>query len=424
MIKIDLFKLHDHKLDDSLKKCVMAKGPLLKETLAPLMPNLNKIQLVKELMKRLNISIASAERLVYLKKEWYPLIFIEELLKITDNTYLKYQIQEKIEFLKANQPPLKPYKAVKELNINLCKIAGAHAADGTLTSDNLIRITDYYEKNIDALKQWVDSEFNINYKKIKIKHSSQEYALEFRSKIIARYLNRILDFPSGCKQYTVKEPGIIKNAPLKFRKAFALGALTFEAGIGIKNQIEFCVASKAFRNSISNILTASNIKHKKMLNQSANYWRLWSNKLTKDEAKKWLELFEPKTEKWLILKNYIDDFQKKVNSFNEAISIFDSMYPPKPNNKVCLKDILTALKELKETHRYELANYLCKKNNLKSFGGTWAHSLSHYLKILEKANIIFVKKQRFGPKKSWGTIVREVYHFNPKIKDWRLPELN
>lgn len=65
---------------------------------------------------------------------------------------------------------------------------------------------------------------------------------------------------------------------------------------------------------------------------------------------------------------------------------------------------------------------MAKKNNLLSYGGKWAHSLMHYLDILKRAKIISVEKQNFGKKKSFGSIVREVYRFNDNVKDWSVPE--
>ena len=95
-IKLDLFKIHDSK--DSTKNWIFAKGEHLKIELGILInkTNFSNTELVKHLMKKLNISIASAERLIYLKKEWYPLIFIEELVNLTNSD--KYQVQDKIEF--------------------------------------------------------------------------------------------------------------------------------------------------------------------------------------------------------------------------------------------------------------------------------------------------------------------------------------
>lgn len=156
--------------------------------------------------------------------------------------------------------------------------------------------------------------------------------------------------------------------------------------------------------------------------QSSNYWRFWSNKLTKETALEWLDLFEPNTEKWFKLNDYINGFSKKVNSFEEAIQVLDLIYSRKSPNKIILKDVLLAIKDLKQTYRYELVDYLVKKKNLDSYGGKWAYSLKHYLDILKMANMITVEKKRFGKKKSFGTIVREVYSFNENIQDWRVPE--
>lgn len=419
--RIDLFKLHDSRNDFLLRNYVMAKGIELKSELANLLCHFNKTDLVKTLMRRFCISIASAERLVYLKRDWFPLCYIEFLLQLSNKMNLKYEIQDKIEYLKANQPPERIYKAVKFLSPKLCKLIGAHTADGTLAKGGLIRITDGYEKNIDVLKSWVDSLFDINAKKIKIKKSSCEYGVEFRSKIIGRYLNRIFDFPYGCKQYTTREPAIIKDSTLENRKAFALGALTFEAGVGIKHQIELCVVSKNFRDDISEILNLSDVKHACQIKKSGGYWRLWSRTLTKEQASTWMNFFAKETEKWFLLKNCVEGFQRPVTSFEEASHILAETYPTKSASKVCLQDILEIIKETDEVYRYQLVKLLCEKKNIDSYGGKWAHSLKHYLDILKMANIISVEKRKFGRKKSWGSIVREVYIFNNDISEWRMP---
>ena len=161
-----------------------------------------------------------------------------------------------------------------------------------------------------------------------------------------------------------------------------------------------------------------------MEKQSSDYWRLWSKSLSKEEALKWIGLFEPNTEKWFKLNDHINGFSKRINSFEEAVLILNSVYPKQSGSKVILKDVLLAFKDLKQTYRYELADYLAKKNNLESFGGKWAHSLKHHLDILKRANIISVERQRFHPKKSFGTTVREVYRFNENVKEWMIPERN
>jgi len=353
-------------------------------------------------------------------KDWIPLILIKEVADLAKIDY--FDIQKNIIYLKINQPPLKVYKAVKELSEDLCKIVGAHAADGTL-SGNLIRITDGYESDLIALSKWIETSFGVKYKVKKVKNSN-EWAIEFHSGVISHYLRKVFGFPSGTKVYTVSEPKIIKNAPLDFRKSFALGALTFEAGVGMRHQVDICVSSKEFRDSIADILILLNLRFTKMENISGEYWRLWSNKLTKDEANKWLTLFEPNSEKWLLLNDYVNGYQGKADNFEQALSSLDRVYPSKSASKVCLKDVLMAIKELNKTHRYELVSFLCKHKGLDSYGSKWGHSLMHYLIILNNANIINIKKEKFGKKKSFGSIVREVYIYNPKIEEWRVPVRN
>lgn len=419
--RIDLFKLHDSSNDTKLKNCIMAKGRNLKPKLYQLISPFKKVEITRDLMKEFNISQSSAERLVFMNKEWIPLFYIEYLLKLTNKGWLKYQIQDYIEFLKANQPPERIYRAAKILSPNFCKIVGAHTADGTMTKDGLIRITDGYKRNVEILKEWINEEFGTHFNVIRVNNSSEEWKIEFKSKVIRRYFNGIFDFPYGCKQYTTREPQIIKNSSLNNRKAFALGALTFEAGIGMKHQVELCVASKGFRDDISEILRLHNIKHHSMEKQSSSYWRLWSKLLTNEQAKQWMNFFAEGTDKWWLLKNYVDGFKRKVNSFEEAIEILNKVYPAKSASKVCLKDVMGIIQEVREVHRYQLAELLCKKNKLDSFGGTWAHSLKHYIDILKRADIISVNRRKFGKKKSWGSIVREVYIFNEDVSDWRLP---
>ena len=417
-IRLDLFRLHDSK--DNTKNWILCKGKDLKIELKSLTSKTGfpSTELVKHLMKKLNISISCAECLVYLKREWYPLVFIEELTNLTDSD--KFEIQDKIEFLKSCKPPVVEYKAVKELTINLCKIVGAHAADGSLR-DSYISITDYHKTSILVLIDWFKE---LNYAPKLMQISENEWGIKFHSRIISRYLTKFFDFPSGCKQYTVKEPEMIKNAPLEFRKAFALGALTFDGCVTSGNKIELCVSSKCFRDSIADILTELGVSHVSMEKQSSDYWRLWSKSLSKEEALKWIGLFEPNTEKWFKLNDHINGFSKRINSFEEAVLILNSVYPKQSGSKVILKDVLLAFKDLKQTYRYELADYLAKKNNLESFGGKWAHSLKHHLDILKRANIISVERQRFHPKKSFGTTVREVYRFNENVKEWMIPERN
>lgn len=420
-IRIDLFRLHDPISDNSLRKCIMASGENLSKILQNLLKNVDKTKFIKNLMYKYNISYSSAERLAYFKKDWFPLYYIKEIILITNNSSIRFRIQDEIEFLKSNQPPQRIYKAVKFLNPEICKIAGAHAADGTLAKGNLLRITDGHESNIDVLQKWIYYTFLINTKKVRMKRSTEEWGIQLKSKVIGRYLNKIFGFPYGSKQYSVREPKIIRQSSLELRKAFALGAFTFESGVGIKHEVELCVSSKSFRDDLSQILTLSDVTHTTMKKSSGGYWRLWSGRLNIEESRKWMYFFEHGTKKWSLLSYFVDGYKRKGFCIKTAIDVLDKTYPRKSPSKITLKDVLEVIIEAKEVHRYELANILCKKCNITTYGGKWAHSLRPYLYILKSCNIIFIEKRKFGKKKSWGSIVREVYIFNENFRSWLLP---
>jgi len=422
-MEIDLFKLQDKNLDIKARNWLVVNGSTIKNALSVLLQKLesneiSKYKFHKILIKELKTSKANAQRLAYLRREWYPLIFIEKLLDSTNES--KKDFQKHIEHIKVNTPPSKSVKAVTELTEELCKTCGAHAADGTL-SGSFICITDEDENNLKCFKKWVENTFGVKLPNVRKVKDSNEWKLAFHNKVISRYLNKIFEFPNGKKIYNVGEPEIIKNSDIKFRKAFAIGALSFEAGLGISHEISLCVSSKAFRDSLYEILNSCSIKSKIMEKKSSEYWRFWSNSLSVEEAKKWLELFEPSTEKWFKLYEYANGFQGKISKIGDAVIIFDSIFGIKSSSKITLKDVLKEMMNLKKTYRYELVGNLIKKKGLKNYGGKWAHSISHYLHVLKRANVIFVGKDRFGPKKSFGTIVREVYEFNPKFSEWKVP---
>lgn len=422
-MKIDLFELQNKKLDIKPRNWLVVKGNNVKNALSSLLQMLensgiSRYKFHKMLTKELDISKSTAQKLVYLKREWYPLVFIEILLELTNKSNKDFQ--NYIDHIKVNTPPSKPIKAVKRLTEDLCKICGAHTADGTLTG-SFICITDEDESNLKCFKRWVENTFNVKLPNIRKVKNSNEWKLAFHNKVISRYLNRIFGFPNGKKMYTADEPEIIKNSDINFRRFFALGALSFEAGLGITNTVSFCVSSKAFRDSICNILNSCGVKLKIMEKRSSKYWRFWSNSLSFSEAKRWQEFFEPYTEKWFKLYEYINGFQGKINKIEDAIVVFDLIFGFKSSSKISLKDVLKEIINLKRTYRYKLVESLIKKKELKNYGGKWAHSISYYLRILKKANVIFIGKCRFGPKKSFGTIIRDVYEFNPKFSEWKVP---
>ncbi|MFH1391376.1 MAG: hypothetical protein ABIH20_03640 [Candidatus Diapherotrites archaeon] len=423
--KIDLFKLHDPKVDDKPKKWICANGAELKQELKNLIDEacskleLSKARFSELIAKKLNVSVITAERIVYQRKEWVPLIFMQTLLDLTENNDKKFQVISKIDFLKASQPPLRIVKAPKTLTKNLCKIAGAHAADGS-SRDNFFCITDGHKSNLIVFKKWIHEEFGFNYPVNE--KSPNEWEITFNNKVFSRYLQKIFEFPNGNKCKTVGMPKIIKKSKKQFRKAFAIGALSFEAGVGMKHQIEFCVSSKNFLNDLTDVFLENKIKHVKMTRTSCKYWRFWSGALSNEEAEDWKKLFEPNTEKWHKLNDSIKGYTGKVNSFQEAIDSFKKVYPKQGGTKIQLIEVLKTIKKQKETYRYKIIDQLLKDKNLKSYGGKWGHSIKFYIDILKMANIISIKKGLFPDKFNVVRSVRHVYTYNPNISEWVVPE--
>ncbi len=113
-MKIDLFNLIN-EAERKPKSWIMAKGSELNDTLGPLILQLairfgSKRKLTKYFQSKFGISQSTSERFVFLMKEWHPLPLIKEVVNLTKSSL--FEIQDKIDFLKVNQPPLKVYKAI------------------------------------------------------------------------------------------------------------------------------------------------------------------------------------------------------------------------------------------------------------------------------------------------------------------------
>ncbi len=152
------------------------------------------------------------------------------------------------------------------------------------------------------------------------------------------------------------------------------------------------------------------------------YWRFWSGNLSKEEAADWMKMFEPNTEKWNKLQEYYSGYTGKADSFDEAVNMLNRVYPKLSASKVTTREVLMTIKELNEAHRYKIIEKLKQEKQLQSYGGKWGHSLRPHLDILKETNMIKVQKRKFERKKSFGTIVREVYTYNPNCSEWLLPK--
>lgn len=333
--------------------------------------SITKKELCKFISKKLNCSLGPLGEIVYCKKEWIPIPIIKLIFSLIKNkkTY-KIKIIHATEFIKCNNATSKPIKAIKFLTIPLSKIAGAHAADGNLHTKigieikdrkiekdlikflkkenckfsifktghhrriklrieglNILKklqqfrkekkiifwvshglnIAEMYKIPMQAYQNWIFSSFGI---KLKLKRYSKQdaYRLDIDNKIIARYLTKFFNFPLGEKTYTVKEPRIIQNSPIKFRRAFLSAYMTFEGHVSNhRNIIE--VSSKSYNliKNIHEIITNLQIPMKELKLDNYNRWICISKSLNKENLKKALSVFEENTEKWNKLYNKIEN---------------------------------------------------------------------------------------------------------------------
>jgi len=112
-----------------------------------------------------------------------------------------------------------PVPAVKHLTVDLCKIAGAHAADGSISKKYLQITLDDSDKNaLIAYTKWIKRCFNLDVK-VKVRKTKSHYRISFYNKIVSRYLHQLLGFPYGEKSNIVGEPHLIKQAPARVPKS-------------------------------------------------------------------------------------------------------------------------------------------------------------------------------------------------------------
>ncbi len=370
--KFDLFTLNNPKLDISPKSWICFQGMKLNEILSLLVETIcieNKItkkQLCNLISKKLKCSNGPAEEIIYLRKQHIPIPILLTLLSLTKHRKIyKNKIINYTKFLKCNNATSKPIKALKNLTIPFCKIAGAHAGDGNLYSKivleiknetskneiliilrknnckfkifktkkririklnidkvdvlkqltslreqknmtlfitNAINIADFYESGLKAYQNWILETFGLNVA-VKKYSNKRAYRIDFDNKIIARYLNIFLGFPYGEKTYIVKEPTLIEKSTLSFRIAFLLGYMTFEGHVCKKrNFVEVSSKSRSIIENSYSTFQKLNIPMRNIHIDNYGRWVCISKVLNTYYLKKALIVFEKNTEKWKRLK--------------------------------------------------------------------------------------------------------------------------
>jgi len=221
-----------------------------------------------------------------------------------------------------------------------------------------IELTDEHKDSVEAFISWIKNMFNISpnnfYKK------DNAWRCIFSNKILARYLISYFNIRPGSKVDIAFEPGIIKNSNIKFRHAFALGVLTFDGSSTIAGNISFEAKSKNLFNSISNILTKSNVKFGTRVTKETYGITTYKN----NDSLKLNELFEKNTVKWLRFKESYTEVEE---------SDFESRYKKFAQNKITFSALIRILNQVKT----------CDVNFLTKCFSCNHSSIVHYLNVLK-----------------------------------------
>lgn len=217
----------------------------------------NLPMILKEFLKS-NSQFKSEHKLTTkMLKDWksgrsaIPLWVLNELIKI--NPELKEAIINDIESMKMFGS--KEVRVPNQLTETIAEIVGRHCGDGSCTdSDSDFRIS--LKEHPSLITQHnieIEKEFGIKPKNDKIVDNICDEAF-FRSKIFARILTKIFQIPMGKdKTFKVKEPDIIKNSGLEFRRAFLRGLIDTDGSIS-HSRLSFAVVNENLAKSVFDIL--------------------------------------------------------------------------------------------------------------------------------------------------------------------------
>lgn len=372
------------------------------------------------------------------------------------------EINHLTEFLKLNNPASKPVKAVKNLNTDLCKILGAFAADGNLylqvklssfdkekikkirddifgdtsnegnilfdrsrncyffwTSyqepiDNIkgrkfpkniwisfnykMTLREQYEDSVKIFSNWFENTFGV---KLDIKKSKgeNEWFVVITNKIIGRYLKNIFGFPAGKKSETVDEPLIIKKSNYKYRKAFALGVMTFDGSVSLEPRLRLMVKSEKLRDSIADILSKEFGRDNLIvgLTKRGEYYLQTKKNLP---IKNMMNFVEEGTVKYKRLKTFLNLHKISLDEMGDIFHSFEG-----ENIKLRFMEVFNILQKEKEADLYSLQRVVKRELNINISILT----LNRILDTLSKTPFVCMEKKKIFHKK---TNYKNIYKFN------------
>lgn len=287
---------------------------------------------------------------------------------------------------------------MKNINENLCIIAGAHATDGHISRKGSFSIKDEDKNNINLIVNLINKEFNFSPKLVKSSNENS-YGIQFMKKEFYRLFNEKFDFPFGPKTHSVRMTFSIKGDS-NLERAFVSGAMTFESSVNINKSITFGVVSKNFRDDLSRYLRKEGMKiieceSERNGNRKKQYTLRTSENIDKKEFEKWLNYFIKDSEKWYKLLEFSNGFFGITKNLRNAKKSFEFTY--NKGKRIKIVNLIEILKNLNQTDTKYLCNFLCIGKS----------TVTKYLRILEECNVIH--RTKTPSKLNLNNISRKVY---------------
>ena len=424
--EFDLFKLHK-KIDKHPRSWICIKGNGIKEIVNEIEKRITKEKdlcrekISKILSKKLNCSFTSFKKILRGETAYFPIPFIQGIIRLCkDDSYLE-KIDSKIEFLKVNSAISNEVSAIKNLNGDLAKIIGAFMADGSLTvtfmlasenkinlnslkiilKNNNINYNKWYSKSRDEYslgltinkenhnlinkiinsldkKVKIQSHYNLeitdehksnlecfrkwilNYFNIQpnsFKEKKAAWRLVYSNKIMARYFMTFLDVIPGPKTHIAFEPQIIKNSNLEIRKLFARGVLMFDGSFISAGKLCFSTKSRHLFESIKDILKKDGLDIG--TKRSREEYTIYTYERASKE--KILFYFEKETHKWFRVKDFLETKNQSIEELIKRYKIYTI-------NKVTFEKLYNLIKDVKSCDLEFLSNYFnCSKHIIKAY---------------------------------------------------------
>ena len=163
-----------------------------------------------------------------------------------------------------------------------------------------IELTEEYKDSVEAFKNWVEEEFNIQPNRFEPKKNAWRVA--YSNKILSRYLTAFFEVIPGPKTYTAFEPRIIRKSQLSIRKSFARGVLMFDGCVSKNNRINISVKSGYLHKSIKEIWKKDEIKFGSYLSKRRSGTEFCLFTTAENQTNKLLEYFERGTQKEKLMR--------------------------------------------------------------------------------------------------------------------------